>query len=63
MELKIVLIRTLSISLSQNHTADCLSHLPLPAPAADPSADIEPEIVALISSTLHFISVSDFETA
>ncbi len=47
---------------SLNHTADCLSRLPIPAPA-DSSAEVEPEIVALISSTLCSLSVTDFETA
>ncbi|KAI2652604.1 Transposon Tf2-9 polyprotein [Labeo rohita] len=47
---------------SLNHTADCLSHLPIPAPA-DSSADVEPEIVELISSTLCCLSVTDLETA
>lgn len=47
---------------SQNHTADCLSRLPIPAPA-DSSADLESEIVALISSTLCSLSVTEFENA
>ena len=47
---------------SQNYTADCLSRLPLPLPA-DPSADVEPELVAQISSTLHALPVADFEAA
>ncbi len=47
---------------SMNHTADCLSRLPIPAPA-DSSTDVEPEIVAFISSTLCSLSVTDFETA
>lgn len=47
---------------SLNHTADCLSRLPIPAPA-DSSTDVEPEIVAFISSTLCSLSVTDFETA
>ncbi len=47
---------------SLNPTADCLSRLPIPAPA-DSSADVEPEIVAFISSTLCSLSVTDFETA
>lgn len=47
---------------SQNHTADCLSRLPLHVPA-DPSTDVEPELVALISSTLSSLPVSDFDSA
>ncbi|KAG1952105.1 retrotransposable element [Pimephales promelas] len=47
---------------SQNHTADCLSRLPIPSSGDDPT-DLEPEIVALISSTLCSLSVTDFETA
>lgn len=46
---------------SQNHTANCLSRLPIPAPA-DSSGDLEPEIVALISSPLSSLSLTDFET-
>lgn len=47
---------------SQNYTADCLSRLPLPLPA-DPSTDVEPDIVAHISSTLSALPVTDFEAA
>ncbi|KAG1960356.1 immune-associated nucleotide-binding protein 9-like [Pimephales promelas] len=47
---------------SQNYTADCLSRLPLHVPA-DPSTDGEPELVALISSTLSSLPVPDFESA
>ncbi|KAL1251129.1 hypothetical protein QQF64_018925 [Cirrhinus molitorella] len=47
---------------SQNHTADCLSRLPLHGPA-DASTDVEPELVALISSTLSSLPVSDFDSA
>lgn len=41
---------------SQNYTADCLSRLPLHVPA-DSSTDGEPELVALISSTLSSLPV------
>lgn len=47
---------------SQTYTTDCLSCLPLPLPA-DPSTDVEPEIVAHISSTLSTLPVADFEAA
>ena len=47
---------------SQNYTADCLSRLPLPLPA-DPFADVEPELLAQISSTLHALPVVDLEAA
>ncbi len=47
---------------SQNHTADCLSCLPLHR-SADASTDVEPELVALISSALSSLPDSDFDRA
>lgn len=47
---------------SQNYTADCLSHLPLHAPA-DSTLDAEPEMVAQFSATLDSLPVADFDSA
>ncbi len=47
---------------SSNHAADCLSWLPLPLTSAS-NPDDEPELVALLSTSLTAISPSEFETA
>ena len=47
---------------SQNYTADCLSRLPLHAPA-DSTLDAEPEMVAQVSAILSSLAVDDFDTA
>ena len=45
-----------------NHTADCLSRLPLPA-ASPLTADIEPELVALFSMAPVSVTAGEFEEA
>ncbi len=44
---------------SQNHTADCLSRLPLPASEEDLS-DAEPEFVAFLSSEMSAVTSTEF---
>ncbi|KAF7664139.1 hypothetical protein LDENG_00188000 [Lucifuga dentata] len=46
----------------QNHTADCLSHLPLPT-TPEMDSDTEPELVALLSTVLTAVTQSEFEAA
>ncbi len=47
---------------SQNHTADCLSRLPLPASEEDLS-DAEPEFVAFLSSEMSAVNPTEFASA
>ena len=47
---------------SDNVIADCLSRLPIPAPA-DPALDAEPEVVAQISAALGALPIADFKAA
>lgn len=47
---------------SENHTADCLSCLPLPL-TSDATPDAEPEFVALVSTALTAISKDEFAAA
>ncbi|KAJ8356711.1 hypothetical protein SKAU_G00195050 [Synaphobranchus kaupii] len=47
---------------AQNFTADCLPRLPLPA-CSEPPVDVEPEFVAMLSTALSALPVSEFEAA
>ncbi|KAJ8333804.1 hypothetical protein SKAU_G00411230 [Synaphobranchus kaupii] len=47
---------------AQNFPADCLSRLPLPA-RSEPPVDVEPEFVAMLSTALSTLPVSEFEAA
>ncbi|KAF7643880.1 hypothetical protein LDENG_00231630 [Lucifuga dentata] len=46
----------------QNHSADCLSRLPLPT-TPEMDSDTEPELVALLSTVLTAVTQSEFEAA